>query len=94
MASRTASTGRDEITNKDKRCMLVLLEHCLQLQKKTAWAVFTTQAVKPLPDTYLTGHESAIEHVGEEVQQDEKRAAVIESGDEEKGDSLKQEIKR
>ena len=65
--------------------MLVLLEHCLQLQKKTAWAVFTTQAVKPLPDTYLTG---------EEVQQDEKRAAVIESGDEEKGDSLKQEIKR
>ena len=69
--------------------MLVLLEHCLQLQKKTAWAVFTTQAVKPLPDTYLTGHESAIEHVG-----DEKRAAVIESGDEEKGDSLKQEIKR
>ena len=74
--------------------MLVLLEHCLQLQKKTAWAVFTTQAVKPVPDTYLTGHESAIEHVGEEVQQDEKHAAVIESGDEEKGDSLKQEIKR
>ena len=47
-----------------------------------------------MPDTYLTVHESAIEHVGEEVQQDEKHAAVIESGDEEKGDSLKQEIKR